>query len=448
MARAAALGRAEGARRRRGLDLPAPGAGAPTRGARAYPVATERAWCGGGASGGLGRVGRGPAPGGAGEHDAEAARLGAVGQPPGAVVPAGQALALEPAAGEGGVLARDREVRPVGAGAAGAADQDGAFAHAADPDAVAGGLGVGLDQDRPVGEHAGVVPALDGADLGGEPVCRVQSTAVVKVADGGVSDRRNSFFLHALIVPELPLPGHEKPQVSGQMRGASPSTVRPSFGRPALLRSRGLVEAEPGGFGSGATEARAVGRVRRDLVVLLASLAVFAICAVVVADGRVGPAERAVFHAVNGLPGWLYRPMLLAQYLGVLAMPLVVVVPLKLALERVPKQLVQRERPGTTVPDAILRGVHPGGLSFTSGHAIITFAIAGLLVLVLPRRWGVVAVLLASLNAVARVYLGAHNPLDVVGGAAIGLGLAAVLDLVFDVAHGRRGTRRVQERIP
>jgi len=200
--------------------------------------------------------------------------------------------------------------------------------------------------------------------------------------------------------------------------------------------------------------------------VLLASLAVFAICAVVVADGRVGPAERAVFHAVNGLPGWLYRPMLLAQYLGVLAMPLVValgalvarrwrlaaalvlVVPLKLALERVPKQLVQRERPGTTVPDAILRGVHPGGLSFTSGHAIITFAIAGLLVLVLPRRWGVVAVLLASLNAVARVYLGAHNPLDVVGGAAIGLALAAVLDLVFDVAHGRRGTRRVQERIP
>ncbi len=209
-----------------------------------------------------------------------------------------------------------------------------------------------------------------------------------------------------------------------------------------------------------------MGRVRRDLVVLLASLAVFAICAVVVADGRVGPAERAVFHAVNGLPGWLYRPMLLAQYLGVLAMPLVValgalvarrwrlaaalvlVVPLKLALERVPKQLVQRERPGTTVPDAILRGVHPGGLSFTSGHAIITFAIAGLLVLVLPRRWGVVAVLLASLNAVARVYLGAHNPLDVVGGAAIGLALAAVLDLVFDVAHGRRGTRRVQERIP
>jgi len=142
--------------------------------------------------------------------------------------------------------------------------------------------------------------------------------------------------------------------------------------------------------------------------VLLASLAVFAMCAAIVADGRVGPAERAVFHAVNGLRDWLYGPMLLFQYLGVLAMPLVVavgalalrrwrlaaalalVVPLKLATERVTKLLVERERPGTTVADAILRGVHPAGLSFVSGHAIITFAIAGLLVLVLvlPRRWG------------------------------------------------------------
>ena len=194
-------------------------------------------------------------------------------------------------------------------------------------------------------------------------------------------------------------------------------------------------------------------------MVIVASLAVFAICAVVASDGQVGPVERALFRAVNGLPDWLYRPMLLFQYLGVLAMPLVVavgalalrrwrlaaalvlVVPFKLALERVVKLLVQRERPGTTVPDAILRGVHSAGLSFVSGHAIITFAIAGLLALVLPRRWGVVAFVLATLNAVARVYLGAHNPLDVVGGAAVGLAIAAALDLVLDVGRDRGRSR-------
>jgi membrane-associated phospholipid phosphatase len=46
---------------------------------------------------------------------------------------------------------------------------------------------------------------------------------------------------------------------------------------------------------------------------------------------------------------------------------------------------------------------------------------------------------LATCNAVARVYLGAHNQLDVVGGAAIGLAIAAGLDLVFDVARDRGG---------
>jgi undecaprenyl-diphosphatase len=199
----------------------------------------------------------------------------------------------------------------------------------------------------------------------------------------------------------------------------------------------------------------AVRRTRRDLIVLAGSLAVFAGCAVVAASGQVGSAERTVFDAINGLPDWLKGPMLTAQYLGVLGVPLVVaggallwrrwrlaialvlVVPSKLGLEWAAKQVVQRQRPGTTVPGAILRGVPHAGPSFPSGHAIIAFAIAGLLAAALARRWGVVAFVLAACNGVARVYLGAHNPLDVLGGAAIGLVIAAVLDMILDLSRDR-----------
>jgi undecaprenyl-diphosphatase len=208
-----------------------------------------------------------------------------------------------------------------------------------------------------------------------------------------------------------------------------------------------------------------VRRIPRDGIVLVASLALFAGCAVA-ADSRVRAPERAVFHAINGLPQWLYQPMHATQLLGVLGMPLIVAIPalvarrwrlatalvllmpLKLAAERVPKLLVQRERPGTTVAHAILRGVPRDGLSFTSGHAIIAFGIAVLLLIALRRRWGIVALVVAALIMVARVYLGAHNPLDVLGGAAIGVAIAAALDLVLNVAAPRPVPRHIRARAP
>ena len=39
----------------------------------------------------------------------------------------------------------------------------------------------------------------------------------------------------------------------------------------------------------------------------------------------------------------------------------------------------------------------------------------------LPRRWQPVAWLIAAVVAIARVYAGVHLPLDVVGGAGLGL---------------------------
>ena len=83
--------------------------------------------------------------------------------------------------------------------------------------------------------------------------------------------------------------------------------------------------------------------------------------------------------------------------------------------------------------------MHPAGLSFVSGHAIITFAIAGLLAPVLPLDGGRVCA--GDPERGRPGVFGAHNPLDVLGGAAIGLAIAAVLDLVLDVARDRGGSR-------
>jgi len=66
--------------------------------------------------------------------------------------------------------------------------------------------------------------------------------------------------------------------------------------------------------------------------------------------------------------------------------------------------------------------------------------VAAMLWAVLPARWRWVPVVIAILNAIARVYLGAHNPLDVVGGGAVGVALGVLLVLAFGLqaVAGRR----------
>jgi len=117
-----------------------------------------------------------------------------------------------------------------------------------------------------------------------------------------------------------------------------------------------------------------------------------------------------------------------------LAVAAVVLVPLKLYVERdVLKELVHRQRPGRTEVDPVLRDVPVSGDSFPSGHAIIAFGLATLLAPYLSRRWQVVVWTLAVLNAFARVYLGAHNPLDVVGGAGVGVAIGGLLTFICGV---------------
>ena len=71
--------------------------------------------------------------------------------------------------------------------------------------------------------------------------------------------------------------------------------------------------------------------------------------------------------------------------------------------------------------------------SFPSNHAMIAGAFAAGLLL-LDRRIGLAALLLALLLAFARVYVGVHYPSDVAGGLAIGAAIGALVVLALRTA--------------
>ncbi|HEY8776705.1 MAG TPA: phosphatase PAP2 family protein, partial [Gaiellaceae bacterium] len=71
-----------------------------------------------------------------------------------------------------------------------------------------------------------------------------------------------------------------------------------------------------------------------------------------------------------------------------------------------------------------------GDSSFPSDHAMIAGAFAAGLLL-LNRRIGLAALLLALLLAFARVYVGVHYPSDVAGGLAIGAAIGTLVVLTL-----------------
>lgn len=168
------------------------------------------------------------------------------------------------------------------------------------------------------------------------------------------------------------------------------------------------------------------------------------------------PSEARVFHAVNDLPGWLYVPLWMPMQLGnlvvgmlaglavawwdrslALALAVLAATGLKLVAERLLRKemaeyLAVRQRPGTSQVGATLRGgdVPSSGPSFPSGHVILAAAVACVASTAVPVGGVVLAGLLAVLVAVGRVYVGAHNPLDVTAGLGAGTLVGALLALV------------------
>lgn len=80
--------------------------------------------------------------------------------------------------------------------------------------------------------------------------------------------------------------------------------------------------------------------------------------------------------------------------------------------------------------------------SFPSGHATTSFACAATLAPFVSRHAIAVLYVLAAAIAYSRVYVGVHYPLDVLGGAALGLSIAIALRLLPAVLRRSRPAQR------
>jgi undecaprenyl-diphosphatase len=102
------------------------------------------------------------------------------------------------------------------------------------------------------------------------------------------------------------------------------------------------------------------------------------------------------------------------------------------------KALIDRPRPPLRYAEPKTLVAVPHDASFPSGHAATSFAAATMLVFAFPRL-APLLYLLAAAVAFSRVYVGVHYPLDVIGGAVLGVVVAFVLRFLVS----RRAQRRL-----
>jgi undecaprenyl-diphosphatase len=104
-------------------------------------------------------------------------------------------------------------------------------------------------------------------------------------------------------------------------------------------------------------------------------------------------------------------------------------------VEDVLKNAVARERPCRAIDGIRLITACPKSYSLPSGHAISSFAFA-VPIFILSRgymkmSWRIYPLILASLIALSRPYLGLHYPTDVLAGAVLGTAIGMLLSVLW-----------------
>lgn len=189
---------------------------------------------------------------------------------------------------------------------------------------------------------------------------------------------------------------------------------------------------------------------------LIGAAAVLALAWLASVHHHVAGWERHVAIWFNAAPDWVARIlgpiMRLGTLLGAAIVALVAALVcgvrrgvlvllsalLAYGLARWVKDIVDRGRPVEFIAHMHVREGNGIGLGFVSGHTAVAFAAATALAPALPRWGKVLAFTLAALVGVGRMVYGVHFPLDVVGGAALGVLCGSLVLLGDAVAHDRR----------
>ena len=201
-----------------------------------------------------------------------------------------------------------------------------------------------------------------------------------------------------------------------------------------------------------------------DAVRLLLGALILLATAAAIHHDHVGARETDLFRLVNdlGLPSWSDPAVWLVMQLGVIgAVPVVAAVALglrklRLALDAVlaagsiylvaklVKEFVHRGRPQTLLDNVHVLGEPARGLGYVSGHSAVAVALATVASPYLGRRGRRVAWSLAAAVCLARMYVGAHLPLDVLGGAAMGWAAGGLVHLILGAPEGRPSLARLR----
>ncbi|HEY7400251.1 MAG TPA: phosphatase PAP2 family protein [Actinomycetota bacterium] len=97
------------------------------------------------------------------------------------------------------------------------------------------------------------------------------------------------------------------------------------------------------------------------------------------------------------------------------------------------KLIVGRERPHRILGGVRIRGKEEAGLGFPSGHAAVSASITTASVPYLGTLSGAASMAMAGYVCWARMYVGTHLPLDVAGGAALGVAVGSLANLILGV---------------